>query len=396
MNTLQIKTFQSKNGSALLTVMGIVLLIAALAAGVVALGRQQVFSSVRLRDYVKAQMIAEAGVNDAYNLMKTNFTARPSTLPKEFECGIGETGTYNIVVNTVTNDINAASIISTGYYGTASAMVRADVKNYPIATINGAPVQGGGNPYGFAILSGGNLGWAGNSDMQMSNGFMHCNGNYSANGNNIVWGNVESCLGISLVGGATIKGIGKAPSVSGGTIGTRITNNVPVVAIPDIDLTPYYNVALANGQVFQTGKVLSGIVSPPGGVMWVNGTMSIGNGTFTGSFIATGAIDMQTTGNNTITLNKVNRYPVLVSRDGSITIKQVKTLTFNGLIYVKTGSLDKQGNGEVMGTGAIIAAGNVSKNGGWSGLVYSDPTPVPPGGSMVNSSDKTVITAWQD
>jgi hypothetical protein len=171
---------------------------------------------------------------------------------------------------------------------------------------------------------------------------------------------------------------------------------VPLVAIPDIDLTPYYNAALANGQVFSGSKSLSGTVTPNGGIMWVNGTLSFGNGTYNGCFIATGDIELKTTGNGTITQTAVQRYPVLVSRDGTITVKQAKTWTFTGLVYCKTGSFDKQGNGDVFGRGAIIAAGNVSKNGGWSGMIYSDPTPIPPGGSGAAVVDKVIITAWQD
>jgi hypothetical protein len=130
--------------------------------------------------------------------------------------------------------------------------------------------------------------------------------------------------------------------------------------------------------------------------MWVNGTLSFGNGTYTGCFIATGGVEIKTTGNGTVTLVKVNRYPLLVSRDADILVKQAKMLTFRGLIYCKTGSFDKQGNGDVNGRGTIIAAGNFTKNGGWAGMIYEDSTPVPPGGSYIQSSDRLIITAWQE
>jgi hypothetical protein len=391
MNSSNHSQLLDRTGSALLAVMGIVFLIAIVAASTVTTGRQQIFAAAHLRDYVKAQMIAEAGANQAYNLMKTNFAARLD--PNNFPATSFDGGTYDAAVISVAS--NTASISCTGLFGTATAMVKVDIRNIPTLTTNGAPVQGVG-PYGFAILAGGDLGWAGNSDMQMSNGWMHCNGTYSANGINIARANVSSCMGISLVGNATITGIGKAPSISGSNIGQPIVTNVPTVTIPNIDLTPYYNTALSNNQVFASGKSLSGTVTPNGGVMWVNGSMSFGNGTYNGCFIATGAIELKTTGNGNIALNKVNRYPVLASRDGTITVKQAKTLYLNGLIYCKTGSFDKQGNGDVLGSGAIIAAGNVSKNGGWSGMLYSDPTPVPPGGSLAASTDKVIITAWQD
>lgn len=404
MKTLRMNAFKSRDGSALIAVMGIVLLIAAVAGSMVVMGRQQIFSAVKLRDYVKAQMIAEAGVNDAYNVMKTNFAARlaPSSLPKPFICGVGDTGTYNIAVMSVT--ASNASIISTGFFGSAKALVRADVRNFGTGAIaNGAPVPGSASPYGWAVLAGCEIRWEGNSKLDLgSNGFMHANGSYQANGVNMLTGNVEACISIQLNGQASIKGIGKSPKIDdpAGLITTKLTQSVPLVSIPNIDLTPYYNVALANGQVFSGTKSLSGTVAPAGGVMWVNGDINLGNGTFNGSFIATGSIEAKTTGNGEITLTNSTRYPVLASRDGSIVVKQAKTFTFGGLIYVKTGNFDKQGNGDVMGKGAIIAAGNVSKNGGWSGFIYSDPTPATPGGSGStgggNSTDKAVITAWQD
>lgn len=395
MNSKIKNSHQEQSGSALLSVVGIVFLIAIVAASLVATGRQHVFASVHLRDYVKAQMIAEAGVNQAYNLMKTNFAARldPNNFPETSFGG----GTYDaIVVSGTGANSNKACITSTGVYASATAVSKVDIKNIPLTTTNGAPVQGSTNPYGFSILSGGYLDWAGGSDLSMSNGWMHSNGAYTANGNNTIYGNVESAVSIGMVGGAIIDGTGRAPSISGGTVTTPVVAAVPVLAIPDIDLTPYYNAALANNQVFSGGKILSGTVAPQGGIMWVNGSMTIQEGTYSGSFIATGAIEVKTaSAAGSIVMNKVNQYPVLASRDGSILVKQAKALTFNGLVYCKTGSFNKSGNGDVTATGAIIAAGNVTKNGGWTAMIYSDPTPIPPGGSNLNSKDRVIITAWQ-
>lgn len=366
-----------KSGSALLSVMGIVFLIAIVAASMVAAGRQQVFASSHLRDYVKAQMIAEAGVNQAYNLMKTNFAARLN--PNNFPVTSFDGGTYDAFVASVGSD--KASITCTGVYGSATAIAMANVMNVPTLTTNGTPVEGGTDPFGYTLMAGGDLNWAGNSDMQMSNGWLHCNGSYYANGANTVRGNVDSSGSINLSGGATITGTKRAGS--------------PPLAIPNIDLTPYYNAALANNQVYPSGKIISGNVTPPGGIMWVNGTLTIQNGTYNGCFIATGAIELKTTSSSgTIAMTKVNKYPLLASRDSTITIKQAQMFTFRGLIYAKTGSFDKQGNGDVFGIGAIVAAGNISKNGGWSGEIYEDPTPVPPGGVQTASRDKVIITAW--
>lgn len=391
MKTKLLGLCRSRTGSALVTVMGVIILVALVGAGMVTLGRQQIHSARRLRDYAKAQIIAESGVNAAYWVLKTNFTARND--PARFPLTQFGDGSYDASVLSISS--NMASIISTGLCGLARAVARADVKNYPYTWTNLVPNPGPGQPYGFSILAGGNLNWMGNSDMVMSNGWMHCNGAYSANGINVARGNVESCVSIGMVGGAVITGYGKAPVISGGTIGTSIVASVPLVTIPDIDLTPYYNAALANGQVFGS-RSLSGNVTPPGGIMWINGSLNLGNGHYTGCFIATGGVELKTTGNGSITNIAVNRYPALVSRDSTILIKQAKTWAFRGLIYCKTGSFEKQGNGDVFGIGAIIAAGDISKNGGWSGMIWSDPTPVAPGEPTPDNKDRVVITAWQE
>jgi type II secretory pathway component PulK len=54
MKTLLHNTRGSKTGSALVTVMGVVMLIAVVGAGMVSLGRQQIHSARRMRDYAKA------------------------------------------------------------------------------------------------------------------------------------------------------------------------------------------------------------------------------------------------------------------------------------------------------------------------------------------------------
>lgn len=368
----------SKTGSAIVAVMGVVVLISVVGGSMIANGRQQVYASYRLRDYAKAQVIAESGVNDAYNLIKTNFAACRDA--GNFPLKSFGDGTYDVQVNMITSD--SCALISTGVCGKASAVVRVDCRNIPLITTNGPSSTNGVSPYSYAMLAGQSLDWDGNTDVKMSNGWLHCNGNYSANGANRVYGNVEASGTIRLVGGATIVGTSKP--------------NAPLVPIPNIDLTPYYNEARKYSQVYTGDRYLSGTVTPPGGIMWVDGDLYLDNGTYNGCFIATGDVILKTTGSSgTIINNRVNQYPTLVSRDGYIQVKQTKNWQFNGLIYIPTGSFDKQGNGDVIGMGSIIAAGNISKDGGWSGLFYMDSTPVPPGGGVV-TQDRVVITAWQN
>jgi hypothetical protein len=389
---------QRRTGAALLTVMGIVFAVCIVLGSLVVASSNRAHVARKLADRTRALAIAEAGAAKAYSVLVTNFSLR--TNPAAFSSASFGGGSYALQVSAIGS--NMASIVSTGVCGLAQEYVMLDVRNY--GPYGGTNWSGSGttnglstNAFDYAVCSGGTLTWSGNVDLTMSNGWMHSNSAYLANGDNTIQGNVSSSVGITMVGGAEITGTGTAPVITGGGIGDPVVASVPLVNIPDIDLMPYYLAALANGQVVNGTVSLGGNVSPPGGIMWVNGNLNFGNGTYTGCFIATGSIEMKTTGNGTIALEKVERYPVLASRDGDILVKQAKTLSFHGLIYCKTGGFDKQGEGDVDGRGSIIAAGGVSKVGGWSGMLYEDSTPVPPyvpGGST--PGDYVVgVSAWQ-
>jgi hypothetical protein len=388
-----------REGQALLTVMGIIFALCIVLGVVIAASSARTYMAQKLADRTRAVAIAEAGAASAYSVLVTNFSLRTNSAA--FPGAAYGGGSYALKVTPVSS--NVAVVSSTGTCGIAKEYVVLDVKNYgPYGATNwssGGTTNGlSTNAFDYAICAGGTLSWAGNADMQMSNGWMHCNAGYSANGNNTIRGNVSSSVSIGMVGGAEITGTGEAPVISGGGIGNPVIATVPLVPIPIIDLTPYYNAALANGQVFTGTKSLSGTVTPSGGIMWVNGDISIGDGLYTGCFIATGDISIGG-GNASAEFVKVNQYPVMASRDGDISVQGGKQslLAFNGLIYCKTGGFNKQGNGNVQGRGSIIAAGGVSKNGGWSGMLYENSTPVPPAGYGGSNPGNYVVgvSAWQ-
>jgi hypothetical protein len=179
-----------------------------------------------------------------------------------------------------------------------------------------------------------------------------------------------------MSGSGDINGNIKSPllskSGSGKITGTTSLVAVPNVAIPVIDLTPYYNYALKNGQVF-SGKTIVGSasVAVPGGVMWVNGDFKYsGSGDVTGSIIATGNVDISGSGMFTA----ASTYPAIVSRDGNIKMSGSGKIT--GLIYARIGDIDKSGSGDV--TGSIICGGDLDKSGSWNTLTYKNSAPIPP------------------
>ena len=383
-----------KSGGAILTVLAIVSALCVCMASVLYISQQRTFMANKLGDRGRAIAIAEAGVSKAVSVLTTNFDLRsdPTAFPQTSYGG----GSYALGVTSVSS--NKASICSTGTYGSVTESVALDVVNVPVATNQITPTY---HATDFVMLAGADLSWVGNMNLNLSaGGWMHGNGSFWMNGNQIITGNVSSCVQIDSVGGTVIAGNGMAPLYTraspGNFTGSATVTNLRPVQIPNLDLTPLYNQALANGQV-STGTVdLSGTVTPAGGVRWVDGCINFGNGTYRGCFVATSNMEMKTTGNGEIVQVRVGNYPAFVSRDGNILVKQAKTLRFNGLIYCKTGSFDKQANGDCIATGQVIAAGNITKNGGWSGMFYRDCiSPFWPGTTNYLVETRVTPTAWQ-
>jgi len=217
-------------------------------------------------------------------------------------------------------------------------------------------------------------------------------------GSKKVIGDISSCERIWLVGSTKITGDAAAPTLtySGTAIsGTKTVGPVTAVTIPDIDLTPYYNQALANGQVYAGNQHFSGSddLAPAGGVMWVNGDLRVsGSGQLIGCFIATGDIDITGSGDQV----QVEKYPAFVSRDGDIDISG--SGKSHGLIYVRVGDFDKTGSGDH--TGSIICNAAFDAAGSWCTVVYEDSTPVAPGGGGGGGggstpADNIGVSAWQ-
>jgi len=164
--------------------------------------------------------------------------------------------------------------------------------------------------------------------------------------------------------------------------------------MPPLDLTPYYNAALASGQVKSSSYSMSGSANVviPGGIMYVIGDFSYsGSGDIVGSIIATGKISIS----GSCDLTATNGYPLLVSKESNIDISGSGDYT--GLIMAQTGNFSKSGSGFVKGS--IVVNGTFDASGSWGALIYQDVTPTVPGGGGggggTNSpTDKIGVDAW--
>lgn len=384
----------TRRGSALLTTFLLVMFVALAGAGMYQYSSQQIFSVARTRDYLRAKVIAEAGANQAYNRMRYDFSARNNAA--NFPLTSFGGGTYDVTVTSVSS--NKARLVSVGTCGLAESRVSADLLNTPRTRIEWSiddQILELSVFTNHSILVGGTISWGGNG-MILNGGDVRSNSKMSFTGGGTLQGpylRVYSSMEIYLQGSSKIIGNTFAPKYSGtaNITGTKTTVVVPFTAIPNIDLTTFYQRALTNNEV-KSGTFSPSIgYSPVGGVVWVNGNIKIPNGSFNGCFIATGDIDMSTAG----TMGPVNGYPLLISRDG--TIKVTGTPTVSGLIYARGGSVDWQGGGQL--NGSIVATGGLNKGGGSDLIInFSPVSPVVPGMpvQVTNSTDYVRVSAWQE
>jgi hypothetical protein len=363
---------------------------------------QRSYTAKKLSDRMRAQILAEAGANDALKILKLDFNAWSGTnFPMRNSYGGGS----NVVVARLAN-ANAITLASTGMVtsgvGSKTTVTRSEVA----LTLTKIPMGGGGTgpdtswatneAFNYAWATMGDINMVGNMTMNMGKGKIRSKGKFYANGNQTIIGNIYSSSNIYI---KNLTGTGMAPVVTGCSGGTVVVSNLPPLYVPIIDLTPYC-VAASNNGCYSNGNVtLPSGYSPPGGILYVNGNLTFSPGTYSGCFIASSNISMSGGNASFIFTQNTNGYPVMATVNGGIELQggAQSVFVFTGLIYVASasGSFNKSGNGEVNGVGTIMTrGGGISKNGGWSGMLYTNSTPVYPG--TTSSTNYTVgVTVWQ-
>jgi len=234
-----------RQGSALLTVIIVVLIASAFVATLASVSVSRTFMAKKLAERIKAVAIAEAGASKAYSIVAVDFDQR--TNDAAFPATAYAGGMYDVVVTPVGSD--EANICSTGVYGSVTEVAVLDVKVFGTGVTSS---NSSASAYDFAIVSGGEIGWTGASTFNGGAG-LHGNGRFTRSGSGDLEGNVSSSTGFRSNGNAGgVNGDVTAPEMAGNLSnisGATTEANVPLVSIPDIDLTPYYNAALASGSV---------------------------------------------------------------------------------------------------------------------------------------------------
>lgn len=379
-----------KRGMALFGILIIMFSLSAMLAITMSASLQRIFTAQTLGDRIRALAIAEAGANEAYAIMATNFALRNNA--ESFPKTAYADGWYDATVSAIGEQ--TAVISSTGSYNDVEVEVMLDIKDY------GSPgtVDLGydARAFDYGILCGGEFDFGGCGDISSTSGTtrIHANGYLNVRGDAQADIGLESSYKIRIGNNRTVDGDVTAPILSYKASKVNITGTasqqpVPLVTIPNIDLTPYYNWANDHGEVRSGFSMSGGTYTPNGGILWVNGTVQISShAVVNGSIIATGDIAISGAADVTSTTCEF----AIASRDGDI--KNTSTGLIRGLIYTKTGNYDHTANGTT--EGQVIIKGDIKKTGCSDVLVYDKSMPLPPtdGGS---TPDTTIIgiSAWQ-
>ncbi|MBN1671708.1 MAG: hypothetical protein JXR37_11770 [Kiritimatiellae bacterium] len=381
-----------RDGSAIITVLFIVFLVPVVAATVINFSKQQQHQVKIAINQIKAQVIAEAGANEAYAILVGDFEQRTNAaaFPPVDYAG----GGYDATVWPVGDDM--AVICSTGTHERV-ASVMLDVKNYG----GHDPGEDPTSPWSKAVMVNGTIAHNGAGKCV---GDVHSNQELTANGS-ITWGSVADGeeANVTVVGdfrvngGADINGDVSAPSIHVTGVndihGDENVGPVPPCTYPTLNLTPYYNMAAANGQVYG-GGTYNDLPCPeniPGGVAWFNGNVTIrGGATYTGCLISTGDIRFNGTIDQTLAQDaEGNDLPAVMSRDGGVKVNG--THVINGLVY-SPGDMTLNGAGSIHGT--LIVGGNMDFNGTYGDVYYDYSYPGTPGVDPAGG-DIIGVSAWQ-
>ncbi|MDT8391350.1 MAG: hypothetical protein RRC34_12670 [Lentisphaeria bacterium] len=354
----------SDRGTLLLVTLFIIAATAMTAVGVVSYVQYEGKSQHQYDTMTKARYTALGAAN--------KITAKLNEVP-----GRLESPTNDMLAGTIGG--NPYQVTYTGLRdGTTKVEVAAACQGTPATVLLYAhltPAIGGSDTFDKAILSENDVVLSGNSTVTENNGTVHSNQDAFADGSSYLDGN------LTAVGTAD----GTASNVTG-----LIQSNAPYDAFPRLNYDYYYEIARADGMVF-TGnqKFTKTTLSPPGGVIWVEGDVLIGNGvTFNACLVATGDIKTTSTGSvfTPPQLQDGSDAPALISVNGDISMTAQRKLV--GLVYAGSGAIKFNGAWKEGLTGAICAWDDIHLLGG-AGLRY-DPNVVDNLGDGVISREESV------
>jgi Tfp pilus assembly protein PilX len=380
-----------KGGFALATVLAGIFVSTLLVTGVVKYSMQRAYSASKMGDRAKAITYSEAGLDYAYSKISKDFELRNDV--SAFPATTYGEGSYEIILSNSTNDYVLVSCV--GYCGTASNVAAISVRNYTDNS-GDSDLTDGSEAWGYAVFTGGSVSWTGSGTYAgATNVMVHSNQAIELSGSGEIGADVFSVSSISVSGNAHIYGNatatdGVSAQKTTSITGTSITDPVSKITFPEIEMTPYYDEAVANGQVSTSvpSWLTTGDGSPSGGIIWIEGDAKLNiKGTISACIIATGSIVSVGKG----TIKNYESYPTLVSLTGDISISGQGD--YEGLVYAKTGGFSMSGSGMI--SGQIVVAGEVSKSGNSDAFSFVNSAPIPPDSSDSADEDVIGISGWE-
>ena len=357
-----------RNGSAVVAVLGVISIIMIVSGMLGYSASQQMRATQITREMLKARLIAESGLNKAYNAVKTDFD-QVNGLAETLAFG-GGTYTVKAEVLASADGRERARLVSEGVCGIGRARVSADVENVPKVLED--ELADDYFDMLFDLLVGGVLDLKGNFKATVTD--IHANGNVTLTGSS----NVDA-VRVSSAGTVEWK---KAD----GTV-TMLSNQSPVEilgAALNAAINAFIAVAEENGAVYASGSQIP--ASPPGGVAVCTGSADGWSKQGTGTCIFLGDVSLQGSG---VDLTAENGYPApIVLGTGKVKINADAVI--RGAVIMPNASFHLNGHAVIYG--AVLVGQGVTGN-GTADLYAGDGQGfnLPP---SQTETDNVVVTAW--
>lgn len=358
---------QHQNGSAILTVLGIISVVSIVCAMLGFMATQQMHSARITREMLKARLIAESGLNKAYDAVKADFSKVANYADQSDFGG----GSFKVKSVQVAGNANRAQLISEGVCGISRTVVAADLENRPKTTSDDDPSDDYFDLL-FDLLIGSSLDLKG--DFKVDVNTIHANGNIVLTGSS-----QTDAMTVSSAGTITWK----KPN---GTV-TTLSKQSPVEVLSQALLAAiqkFKDFAADNGAVYASGSDIP--AAPPGGVAYCTGDATGWNGQGTGCFIFEGAVSFQ---GSSLNVSSVDGYPALIVMSAG-DVKFNAGTVINGAVILPNSSLKINGHAVIYGP--ILVGQTMTGNG--TAEVYAgngQGFTLPPDETI---EDNVVITAW--
>lgn len=363
------KTKNSRQtGSAILTVLGIISIVVIVCGMLGFSASQQMRSSQITREMLKSRLIAESGLNKAYQAVKVDFS-KAAGYEEKAEFG---GGTYSVKsIPLKDGGTTRAQLVSEGVCGLGKTVVSVDLENRQRINF----VGNGSDDYFnllYDLLVGGTLDLKGNFNAEVTD--IRANGDVTISGSAL-----SDTKTVTSTGSITWK-------KSDGTV-TMLTNQSPEEILSEAliaAINAFKEYAKANGAVYASGADIPQPV--PGNVAYCTGSADGWSRTGDGCFIFEGPVSFQ---GDSLNISSVDGYPALIVLSAG-DVKMNAGTEVHGAIIMPSSSLTL--NGHSVFYGAILVGQGMTGNG--TADLYSGDGQgfnLPPNSQ---TTDNVVITAW--